>query len=1044
MAVREARVKITLTDAMSGPLRDIRGNLVQTNSAASDLSRTLKDFAGIAVGGAGIYSATEALTESIRKAVEFSKSLENETIGMSGILTSMTTLNGQTLEWNQALTMSKGIMKDLNTEALRTAATSEELITTFRALLGPGLGAGMSVDQIKDFTVVGVNAVKSMGLEGRQLVQELRDLVQGGIQPASSTLATALGLKDADIKAAKSSAEGLYSFLMARLAGFREAAEATPYTLRGMESQIEEGLTLSLSAGMQPILNEYKEVLQSIVDVVIDPDRFEISQDFISDISDASEHVVNMWHGFENIASTVEPVIVPALKSAGTILGLAADNVDKIAAGFAAWQLVGVVNTISQVKTSTEGLTQSQGVLNSAVSQYGNFWYAARNSATATIQNEMMLAEQAANTVLRAEQRKQTAIKQTEAIEKAANTVRKTGNIELSDKLSSLNLRYQAMGASAESAGKMAYQAAKLAAKGQQELATKVIATQEAHLQAAIAAETHAVAAQKLRSAVLTASNTVAAMGLVVSMAADEDNKLAQEMGNLAITAGVLMNAVVALTDALKGMADASGISFAAAATAAAGVTAAVAAIGYGAYQKYQHYQNGGEFTYDELGNVVPVDTSENDLAEQARRERWNKEYSDYQTAQTVNRSRAMSQNLDVKFPKSTGVTDLTSSNAKSESKEYERMVRTMNNLSAELDRKILEDTGSVYEVEMAKLEEELQKMQSNIDRANLAGVDTTEQAEKLAKYAAEARERVQRESLIKQQQLELDYIDAREEAEELSAQEADELRASQLTSYKAWLQQQLDNENLTLEQRLQLQQEYASAVTALQEAQATDWQASWGSVMTYIKNTQYDQLATMKSGVDDLLGTFTSFGQNMLTETKSWSERVDDLFTDLANSIMNTMMKVIMQGLVMNSIMSLFGLGGSTSFGVDASGISYQKFSGGTIVSSVPSSTLSFNADGGLAKGWSIVGEEGPELVNFSHPGRVYTASQTAAALSSSSSSGIESVKVVMENKSGTQMKTTQTSTTFNAKEMIINVVMDAVANNDGGINNILKGALT
>ncbi|WP_247869522.1 phage tail length tape measure family protein [Herbaspirillum sp. ST 5-3] len=38
---------------------------------------------------------------------------------------------------------------------------------------------------------------------------------------------------------------------------------------------------------------------------------------------------------------------------------------------------------------------------------------------------------------------------------------------------------------------------------------------------------------------------------------------------------------------------------------------------------------------------------------------------------------------------------------------------------------------------------------------------------------------------------------------------------------------------------------------------------------------------------------------------------------------------------------------------------------------------------DGGVASGWSLVGEEGPELINFTNPARVYTASQTRAALS-------------------------------------------------------------
>lgn len=44
---------------------------------------------------------------------------------------------------------------------------------------------------------------------------------------------------------------------------------------------------------------------------------------------------------------------------------------------------------------------------------------------------------------------------------------------------------------------------------------------------------------------------------------------------------------------------------------------------------------------------------------------------------------------------------------------------------------------------------------------------------------------------------------------------------------------------------------------------------------------------------------------------------------------------------------------------------------------------TIPAYAKGGLHKGgWALVGEQGPELVNFSNPGRVYTAAQTAEAL--------------------------------------------------------------
>ena len=46
--------------------------------------------------------------------------------------------------------------------------------------------------------------------------------------------------------------------------------------------------------------------------------------------------------------------------------------------------------------------------------------------------------------------------------------------------------------------------------------------------------------------------------------------------------------------------------------------------------------------------------------------------------------------------------------------------------------------------------------------------------------------------------------------------------------------------------------------------------------------------------------------------------------------------------------------------------------------------------ARGGLAMpGWAVVGEEGPELVNFSQPERVYTAADTAALFRSATPRG-------------------------------------------------------
>lgn len=59
--------------------------------------------------------------------------------------------------------------------------------------------------------------------------------------------------------------------------------------------------------------------------------------------------------------------------------------------------------------------------------------------------------------------------------------------------------------------------------------------------------------------------------------------------------------------------------------------------------------------------------------------------------------------------------------------------------------------------------------------------------------------------------------------------------------------------------------------------------------------------------------------------------------------------------------------------------------------------------AKGGLHKGgWALVGEEGPELVNFSQPGRVYTASETQAMLAGKQQAPLGAIDSLRENGFG------------------------------------------
>lgn len=236
-------------------------------STESTLSK-LGNLSLIASGVEQVFSTVRDIAASIvMPGFNFTKDMEMNQLGIAGTLQSMTLLNGEAVSFSDAMSISSDMMKKLQRDAIMTSATTEEMVTTFRALLAPGIGAGMSIDEIEEFTKVGVNAVKAMGLNSTQFVQELRDLVQGGIQPASSTLATSLGLTDEDIKKAKASSEGLFKFLMNRM-NFKEMAEKLPDTLEGQMSQLKEVSTLASAEITEAFEDDFKDVVKIITSLI--------------------------------------------------------------------------------------------------------------------------------------------------------------------------------------------------------------------------------------------------------------------------------------------------------------------------------------------------------------------------------------------------------------------------------------------------------------------------------------------------------------------------------------------------------------------------------------------------------------------------------------------------------------------------------------------------------------------------------------------------------------------------------------------------------
>lgn len=532
MARNDVTIRINARDNASATLKQVAQSSQRASKALDSLSG-LKNFAidtaSITAGIAGFEALTTAIHNTIGAVGTFYTSMETNQVGMAGILSSMTTLKGNALDFNTAMGISGSIMKKLNDEALRTAATSEELVNTFRALLGPGLGAGMDVDQIIQLTTTGVNAVKSLGLDGTQLVQELRDLVQGGIQPASSTLATALGLTDKDIEAAKSSSQGLFNFLMERLEGFRQASEYTQNTFKGKFDQIKEGLTRGAAKGFEPIFEAVKAQMGEIGNYLLPVDettkQIQINPQFINDLQYIANESLIIGGNIKEMFTPIASVGLPAITAFGNALVYVGENIQSIGLGLATWYVLRNISTYYvDITAAATGATTANTALGKAVLSVKTAYTEQALSARQTYTEEMLAAQQAATTVVAEEARKTAAKQEANRAQMVAMAQQKTtyaavqratqaGYIELANTLQMLKVQYMELGVSAEQAGAMQVQAAKLAKAGQFELAQQVIATQQAHIKNAVAAEASSVAAVsgagKAKSAVKTLGSAV-------------------------------------------------------------------------------------------------------------------------------------------------------------------------------------------------------------------------------------------------------------------------------------------------------------------------------------------------------------------------------------------------------------------------------------------------------------------------------------------------------------------------------------------------------
>lgn len=241
----------------STTMHDLTGklNLLESGDvrARNSFRKTASALASVTFEMTGaIYGITAlglALASPAIFGVAMLKRIEDAQTGIAGILLSMGSLNGKALTFGQAWQVSGTLVKQIQQDSLKYGIEMGRLVEVNQAAISGGLTAMLTLEQIQKVATAGAIAVSSLGLNSQQYVQEVRDLISGGIQPASSTLARSIGVTDALLKAWKAEGpEKLVKELTDRLQGFLVVAdEVRSSTLTGSWDILQARLAMLLS-----------------------------------------------------------------------------------------------------------------------------------------------------------------------------------------------------------------------------------------------------------------------------------------------------------------------------------------------------------------------------------------------------------------------------------------------------------------------------------------------------------------------------------------------------------------------------------------------------------------------------------------------------------------------------------------------------------------------------------------------------------------------------------------------------------------------------
>lgn len=313
-----------------------------------------------------------------------------------------------------------------------------------------------------------------------------------------------------------------------------------------------------------------------------------------------------------------------------------------------------------------------------------------------------------------------------------------------------------------------------------------------------------------------------------------------------------------------------------------------------------------------------------------------------------------------------------------------------------EISLKVLEMTGSAYDVATEKAKRTAMAYQDIIDNAAGKGLNTKALSDELNRYTKLIKAKIDRDNKAENHNNVMGNL-AQNIADRTSyASTVRDLQMQELKSYQNILKKEIASNDLSEKEKLELRKQYGEAQVEYETLAAQKTSTAWNVAADQLLNRTTNFAAMVVQATDNINNSILSSMQNWVGSEESLGDRLIKLWQNVANSVINMIVQIALQQSVLtplsNAIGSMFkgfgGFGGSNTSNTSSTSFNYSGLWNGSNFSSF-SDLLSYRAfaSGGYSPaGLRIVGENGPELEDTRTPGRVYTNDQLRDALGGSS----------------------------------------------------------